>query len=386
MLRVCFRVPKGVELGTAIPSISYRHRVLMTLVDSKQSTSPFAAFAKFNNSHIPTTSSSSPMNFISFTATNGRRSYSHPQHLSSSTAASHPPELDIQVAGKRGVQITVIGMLSNVGLTVGKGAAGWLMNSASLLADAAHSMSDLLGDFVTLYTFKMSRKRPDTIYPYGYGKYETMGSLAVSSLLVAGAVGIGLHSLHLLVQPSMAASILDPKAAWFAFASVVVKEWLYRATLKIGQTERSSVLIANAWHHRSDALSSGVALVAILGSYAGFPILDPLGGLVVAGMLLRGSADMLTESLQELTDRGLSAKDMSLIQKGTTPHFDILQGRKFGPFVHLEAVLRVPAHISAADVHALQERARADVLKSNEHVQQIHIRLETLSIDNKISK
>lgn len=128
-----------------------------------------------------------------------------------------------------------------------------------------------------------------------------------------------------------------------------------------------------------------MALIAILGSYAGLPILDPLGGLVVAGMLLRGSADMLSESLHELTDRGLSAKDMSLIQKGTIPHFDILQGRKFGPFVHLEAVLRVPAHISAADVHALQERARADVLKANDHVQQVHIRLETLSTDNTVN-
>ncbi|CAO3657453.1 unnamed protein product [Mucor hiemalis] len=254
----------------------------------------------------------------------------------------------LKSSSKKGSRITMIGLASNVGLTVTKGVAGWVMNSASLLAEALHSFSDLLSDFVTLYTFKMSRKPADSIYPYGYGKFETVGSVTVSSLLLVGAMGIGWHSFDLLVQtiqnsPSLFVSdttataaavvtthtaesssgilkhthghggVLDPNAAWFALASVIIKEWLYRATIKVGISERSEVLMANAWHHRSDAYSSAVALVAIVGSYAGMPILDPLGGIVVSGMLMRSSVGILGSSIKELMDKGITPEELNSI-------------------------------------------------------------------------
>ncbi|CAG8851849.1 12762_t:CDS:2, partial [Gigaspora margarita] len=158
-------------------------------------------------------------------------------------------------------KITLIGLGSNIGLTVIKGVAGWIMNSASLVADAAHSLN-LISDFVTLYTYRKSRKPPDETHPYGYGKYESVGSLAVSSLLVIGAIGIGHHSYELLmsaIPPDSSFNIsemnlhtlnnrphLNPNAAWFAAISVVVKEALFRSTMKIASEERSDVLVANA--------------------------------------------------------------------------------------------------------------------------------------------
>ncbi|CAO3701496.1 unnamed protein product [Rhizopus stolonifer] len=249
----------------------------------------------------------------------------------------------LKSSSKRGTRITIIGLVSNIGLTISKGVAGWMMNSASLLAEALHSFSDLLSDFVTLYTFKMSRRPADSLYPYGYGKFETVGSVAVSSLLLTGAIGIGWHSLDLLFATlntatgttvAVAASstavetashsffnhshgsgVLDPNAAWFALASVIIKEWLYRATIKVGQTERSDVLMANAWHHRSDAYSSAVALVAIVGSYAGMPVLDPLGGIAVSAMLAKSSVGLIKSSMSELMDKGITSEEMeSIIQ------------------------------------------------------------------------
>ena len=243
----------------------------------------------------------------------------------------------VSSVGDRGTRITVIGLLSNVGLTAAKGAAGWYMNSASLLADAGHSLSgmfylvyvnysrltlskDLLGDFVTLFCWRLSRKPPSEMYPYGFGKFEVLGTATVSILLTAGAVGIGMHSWSLLADSlshmastlpagaihdavatvtSAAQSVpsvltehihthshshshshtLDPNAAWFAAIGVIAKEWLYRATKRVADDEHSPVLLANAVHHRSDAYSSMVALVAILGSWW-FPHLplDPIGG------------------------------------------------------------------------------------------------------------
>lgn len=175
-------------------------------------------------------------------------------------------------------------------------------------------LADLLGDFVTLASWKLSRRPPSESYPYGFGKFETLGTVTIAILLTGGALGIGFHSYHLLVEALSASvpnippgafhdimqsafqvaqtvplpeighshdhgSLLDPNAAWFAAVSIIAKEWLYRITKKVADEERSSVLLANAIHHRSDAYSSAVAFVAILGTWL-FPTLplDPLGG------------------------------------------------------------------------------------------------------------
>jgi divalent metal cation (Fe/Co/Zn/Cd) transporter len=173
-------------------------------------------------------------------------------------------------------------------------------------------MPDLIGDLITLFCWRWSRKPPSETYPRGYAKFEVLGTVAVSVLLTGGALGLGLHSLSLLsdslahtaahLQPgllhdilvnvtSIASSVpavghehshahaLDPNAAWFALVGVLVKEWLFRATDKVAKDEGSSVLRANALHHRSDAYSSGVALLAILGTWwwPALP-LDQLGG------------------------------------------------------------------------------------------------------------
>ena len=204
------------------------------------------------------------------------------------------------------------------------------MHSAALLADAGHSLSgtsdydirspiqlnsyllpqDLLGDFVTLFCWRLSRKPPSERYPYGFAKFETVGTTIISILLVGGALGIGFHSYHLLIAGlAETASTLpagpwrelladitsvvpsapdishthvhsvDPNAAWFAAIGVLSKEWLYRITKAVADEEKSPVLLANAIHHRSDAYSSLVAFLAILGSLV-FPAipLDPIGG------------------------------------------------------------------------------------------------------------
>ncbi|KAI8077821.1 cation efflux family-domain-containing protein [Halteromyces radiatus] len=354
----------------------------------------------------------------------------------------------LKASGKKGMQITLIGLAANVGLTASKGVAGWYMNSASLLADAAHSLSDLLSDFVTLYTVKMSRKPPDAIYPYGYGKYETVGSFGVSTLLITGGIAIGFHSFDLLmttlnmlptstdsinsvvdtissmtsssidsttVSPSPSSSssepsktalstlsstfsslfhhhhhhhdgnILDPNAAWFALASVGVKEWLYHATLKVGKSEHSDVLVANAWHHRSDAFSSMIALVAIGGSYAGIPVLDPLGGLLVSGFIVKSGASIMNNSVKELIDKGIPSNEIDEIKsviakvKDEEPQlvdFYSIRGRKLGPFKHLDMILQLDPKLPVEQAHRIEQKVRATVKKEIPMVQEILIHVD----------
>jgi len=239
--------------------------------------------------------------------------------------------------------------------TCTKGFAGWFMNSAALLAEAGHSLSDLLGDFVTLFAWKLSQKPPTKKYPYGFGKFETLGTISISILLTGGALGIGFHSYNLLIDalsPTISTmppglvqevfqaaqnlpvpeighvhthtghdvhghgSMLDPNAAWFAALGVISKEWLYRITKKVADEERSSVLLANAIHHRSDAYSSLVAFVAILGTWY-FPALplDPIGGLLVSLVILRQGMVLFGGAFGELTDRGVSPKTQRILTR-----------------------------------------------------------------------
>ncbi|KAI0779922.1 hypothetical protein C8Q74DRAFT_1261951 [Fomes fomentarius] len=293
--------------------------------------------------------------------------------------------------GDRGSKITLVGLASNVVLTGAKGAAGWYMNSAALLADAGHCLGDLVGDFVTLFSWRLSRKPPSERYPYGYGKFEVLGTTVVSLLLTGGALGIGFHSWTLLAEtlstatasmgpgpvhdilvrildvaqavPAVASEhthihahshghgdgLLDPNAAWFAGVSVLAKEWLYRITKRVADEERSPVLLANAVHHRSDAFGSAVALVAILGNWW-FPhlALDPIGGLIVSVLIFKQGWAFLMTALRQLTDAGVSPATKSTL-------FDTLQ-----PLIHTHSSPSPshpppPSNGSAPHVHSPSE-------------------------------
>lgn len=325
--------------------------------------------------------------------------------------------------GDRGSNITLAGLVSNIGLCGAKGVAGVYLNSAALLADAAHSLSDMFADLVTLFCWKMSQKPPSASHPLGYGKYETMGSLGVSLVLVAGAVGIGFHSYALLLealQPTLqhapaalqvlgqftgamakgvghdhhdhGGGLLDPNAMWFALLSIGVKEWLYRATLKIAREENSSVLEANALHHRSDSLSSAVTFLAIGGSWLGFPVLDPLGGLLVAGLIGKQGADLLIGALAELSDRGV---DPETLQTFNTAILDVqqklpeslmgwkeLRAVKSGVSTFADVTLELPNDATLKQAGEVERAVRGAVMGCVKGVKEVRVRLVTVDALN----
>ncbi|KAK7053352.1 mitochondrial metal transporter [Paramarasmius palmivorus] len=324
----------------------------------------------------------------------------------------------LQGKGDRGSQITLVGLYSNVGLTLAKGLAGWYMHSASLLADAGHSLSDLLGDFVTLTCWKLSRKPPSERYPYGFAKFETLGTTTVSLLLIGGALGIGFHSYHLLmstlteaaqtlptgplqeiltnvtqVAPSVPESmqhshveVVDPNAAWFAAISVIAKEWLYRATKRVADEEHSPVLLANAIHHRSDAYSSFVALFAILGSWI-FPHLplDPIGGLVVSFVILQQGIQLLLGAWGDLTDAGVSEKTKGslrrtldpLLSESSTPSIhsiNNIRARRAGSLLYVDLVAEVPGDLTVQQLAELEDRILHTMKEKRKEVAEVRVR------------
>uniref|UniRef100_M4BIK1 Cation efflux protein transmembrane domain-containing protein n=1 Tax=Hyaloperonospora arabidopsidis (strain Emoy2) TaxID=559515 RepID=M4BIK1_HYAAE len=203
-----------------------------------------------------------------------------------------------------------------------KGAVGVTIHSSALIADAAHSLSDLLSDVVTLWSVKVARLPPDQKHPYGYGKYEAVGSLSVGAILVLCGVGIGADGLQAMQQiwsGEIATTLPDLNllylSAGAAGLSIAAKEALFRVTVKIGQQAKSKVLIANAWHHRTDAISSVVALGGIIGSMAGMPLLDPVAGMAVAAMIVKTGGEICLDSVQELTDNTVETEVLETLKE-----------------------------------------------------------------------
>ncbi|KAJ9098912.1 hypothetical protein QFC20_005827 [Naganishia adeliensis] len=336
----------------------------------------------------------------------------------------------------RGSRITLLGLGSNVLLTALKGVAGYAMNSASLIAEAGHSFSDMGADFVTLACWKVSRREPTRAYPYGYGKFETIGTLSVSLILVVAGIGIALHSYHLLLQvmipwiqtldpanplqsllpyiPSSIPSpllelfhnhaagghehdaagaleahehahtaILNPHAAWFALISVFVKEWLFRVTKKVADDEHSPVLLANAYQpsHRSDALTSGVALFSILGSHFGAPVLDPLGGIIVSIFILQQGLSLSKTSFLELLDKGITDDYRTQLERIVEPLVngqDLLEirnirGVKAGGLTSLDLTITVPPTMSVLESHAVEANVRETIMRQRKEVRELKI-------------
>ena len=190
---------------------------------------------------------------------------------------------------QRAAMITKAGALSNVGLAALKGAASVVSNSPAMMADAVHTLSDLLSDAVSLWALQAARVPADEDHPYGHGKFEAVGSACVGGLLLVAGGGIGVHAVQtaLAVSEPLGSFAGQACAACVAVLSVGVKETLFQLTRQVGQQVRSSTVMANAWHHRSDALSSVVALAGLVGSMGGVSFLDPLAGVVVSGMIVK---------------------------------------------------------------------------------------------------
>ena len=222
--------------------------------------------------------------------------------------------------GDPAIRVTSLGVVVNLVLSIGKWVVGVSCHSAALIADAGHSLSDLVSDFVTLFAVQVARLPPDDDHPYGHGKFEALGSLFLALTLLATGLSVGAMSNQTMLQilssrgstgtaaaaatATTAVALPKPPALLMAGLSILSKEWLFRITRVVAQGLNSQVLLANAWHHRSDAYSSILALLSIgLAMFVpGMLAADSFAGLLVAGMICMTGADILGESINQLSD------------------------------------------------------------------------------------
>src|SRR5258706_5838270 len=282
-----------------------------------------------------------------------------------SFAAADPSAEKHRVA----LRSTFVSIVLNAVLMTLQIAIGVFAHSQALVADGVHSLADLISDFVVLLANRHSGAKPDADHNYGHSRYETVASLFLGGLLIAVGVGMlwraGARLADLDTIPAVHMSALA-----VAVLVLISKEGLLRYMLREPQRVRSAMLIANAWHARSDAASSLVVALGIVGSLAGVRLLDPIAAAIVGFMVARMGWTFGWDALQDLSDRALdeaSAEDVRALLMATPGVRDVheLRTRKMGDFALVDAHILVDPMISVSEGHYIAESARARVLTDN---------------------
>ena len=269
-------------------------------------------------------------------------------------------------------KVTLWGSIGNLVLLSFKFVAGIVAGSSAMVADAVHSLSDFLTDLIVLVFVRIGAKPQDESHDYGHGKFETLATLFVALALVGAAIGIIVSGSLKIARWLQGETLETPGmlALWAALLSILVKEILFRYTIAKGRALESPAVIANAWHHRSDALSSIGAAIGIGGAILlgqRWAVLDPLASIVVGGMLVKVAWDLLKVSTGELTDSSLSAeteRESEDIFRSFTqvsePHN--LRTRRIGNRIAIESHVRLDGGMTLDEAHdivsAIEDRIR----------------------------
>jgi len=282
--------------------------------------------------------------------------------------------------------VTLVGSVANIILTVFKIFAGMLGRSTAMIADGIHSLSDLLSDIVVIVFVKISAKGRDKDHDYGHGKFETFATLIISLMLIVVAANLmsgGIGKIKAILGGEQVSSP-GMIALWAAVASIVLKEALYHYTIIQGRALNSPMMIANAWHHRSDAFSSVGSLLGIAGAiFLGdkFVILDPITGCVISIFILVMAVKMSVPAIKELLDVSLPDEVETKIEetaKSISGVIDLheLKTRREGPGIIMEGHLVLDSHISLKEAHDISKKVEDALRKKFGSETQISLHLE----------
>lgn len=281
---------------------------------------------------------------------------------------------------KEVLRVTLIGSAFDFILGVAKIIGGFISTSTALIADGVHSLSDLFTDFIVIYAAKHSHREADEDHPYGHGRIETLATVALGLALLAVAIGIAWDAVTRLFQPDR---LWHPGYLALALASfsIVTKEALFHYSMGIARKYRSNMLKANAWHSRTDAISSVIVVIGIIGSMAGLNYLDAIAAIGVAVMIVKISWDLTWHSVRELIDTGLEPERISAIREsilnvdGVTA-LHILRTRRMGSDALVDVHIQVSPTISVSEGHHISETVRARVIQEIDEVADVMVHID----------
>ncbi|NOZ38378.1 MAG: cation transporter [Gammaproteobacteria bacterium] len=278
------------------------------------------------------------------------------------------------------VRVTLIGSVIDLLLGVAKIVMGYLAHSQALIADGVHSLSDLATDFVVLYAAKHVRQGADDDHPYGHGRIETIATVGLGVMLILVAVGITWDAVEHIMKPE---SLALPGfwALVVAAISVVSKEAIYQYTMVVARKHKSKLLEANAWHSRSDAISSIVVLVGIAGSMAGYHYLDAVAAVGVGLMIVKIGWNLTFHSFRELIDTGLEQERVQVIRESILSvdgvrSLHILRTRSMGADALVDVHIQVDPELSVSEAHYISESVRLKLIKEIEEVADVMVHID----------
>ncbi len=278
-------------------------------------------------------------------------------------------------------RITWLGLILNAALSGFKFVVGYLGASQAIMADAVHSLSDMSTDVAVLLGVRFWSNPPDRDHPYGHWRIETLVTTLIGFVLAVVALGIGYETLSSVREPDLK----QPHwiASTGALVSIVVKEILYRYTVLVGRRVKSGAVIANAWHHRSDAISSIPAFVAVLLALwrPELAFVDHIGAFVVSLFILKVSWDITKPALDNLMDRGVSVQDRAAIEAIVMGIAGVrathaLRSRRMGPGAFLDLHVLVDGHITVQQGHAIAEKVKQELIARGPDVADVVVHIE----------
>lgn len=283
---------------------------------------------------------------------------------------------------------TIVGTIVNALLVVLKFVAGILGRSSALVADAVHSLTDFITDIIVLFFVRISGKPRDDEHGYGHGKFETFATMIIGAILCATGIGLFVNSARLIVSSFAGETLPEPRAVALAVAvvSIVSKEVLYRYTVKEGRRLKSDAVIANAWHHRSDAISSVGTVVGICGAMflgRSWRILDPLAAVVVSIFIIKAGYDIITPAINELLEGSLPKDRVAELEETIRRvpgivAFHNLRCRKIGNDIAVDVHIKMDGEMKLTEAHDIATRLETEIRRRFGASTMIYVHMEPL--------
>lgn len=287
---------------------------------------------------------------------------------------------EMEQARKLKARASYVGAAINVSQTALKIGFGVLWQSSALIADGVHSLSDLLSDFLVIVAVRLGSREADHQHPYGHRRFETIATVILGlSLLVIGG-GIAWSVMKRMEQPEHLATP-DVMSLGVVVVSILVNEWLYHYTKRIAKVTRSKLLLANAWHQRSDAISSVVVLFGIGAVLLGYPLADAIAAIVVALMVVKIGANLIMQGIKELVDTALPPRKLSEIRAVIlaiegVEGIHLLRSRQMGEDALIDAHIIVDPRITVSEGHSISDAVRDELISRFDDVMDVLVHVD----------
>lgn len=264
------------------------------------------------------------------------------------------------------IKVSNITIFWNTILFLLKLVAGWFGKSKAMISDAIHSLSDVLSTIIVIIGVKISSKKSDDEHPYGHEKFECIAALLLSYMLFLVSLLIGYNGIKDILQNNYIHSIPNRLSLIMAIVSILIKEFMYWYTIKYAKKLKSEALKADAWHHRSDALSSIGALLGIIGSMCGLKFLDSLASIVISIFIIKVAIDIFRDAVNKVIDKSCDKKTEKRIRKiinnnQNVIRIDLLKTRLFGPRIYVDCEIALDKNMTLEESHAVSEKIHDDL-------------------------